>query len=54
MCGRFAQYESRDQYFDALGLTPDDILLIPNPSGVTTLRPELPYSCFIILTPTIT
>ena len=39
MCGRFAQYESRDQYFDALGLTPDDILFDPEPIGRYNVAP---------------
>ena len=39
MCGRFAQYESREQYFDALGLTPDDILFDPEPIGRYNVAP---------------
>jgi len=33
MCGRFAQYSSRDDYFDSLGLTPDEITFDPEPLG---------------------
>ncbi|KAA6094185.1 SOS response-associated peptidase, partial [Pantoea sp. B_10] len=25
MCGRFAQYSSRDDYFDALGIGPEEL-----------------------------
>jgi putative SOS response-associated peptidase YedK len=31
MCGRFAQYSSRGEYFDALCLTQDEITLDPEP-----------------------
>ena len=39
MCGRFAQYESRQEYFDALGLTPDDVLFDPAPLGRYNVAP---------------
>lgn len=39
MCGRFAQVESRDEYFDSLGLTPDDILFDPEPIGRYNVAP---------------
>jgi len=39
MCGRFAQTVSRDVYFDALDLTPDDILFDPVPIGRYNVAP---------------
>lgn len=31
MCGRFAQYSSRDDYFASLGMKPDEIIYDPEP-----------------------
>lgn len=39
MCGRFAQYSSRDDYFDALGLSPDEITFDPEPLGRFNVAP---------------
>ena len=39
MCGRFAQYSSRDDYFDSLGLTPDEIIFDPEPLGRFNVAP---------------
>ena len=39
MCGRFAQYSSRDEYFDALGLKPDEITYDPEPIGRYNVAP---------------
>ncbi len=39
MCGRFAQYSSRDDYFDSLGLTPDEITFDPEPLGRFNVAP---------------
>ncbi|MBK4772562.1 MAG: SOS response-associated peptidase [Pantoea sp. Morm] len=39
MCGRFAQYSSRDEYFDALGLKPDEITFDPEPIGRFNVAP---------------
>lgn len=39
MCGRFAQYSSRDNYFDALGLAPDEITFDPEPLGRFNVAP---------------
>ncbi|MGK3116295.1 SOS response-associated peptidase family protein [Candidatus Pantoea formicae] len=39
MCGRFAQYSSRDEYFESLGLTPEDILYDPEPIGRFNVAP---------------
>jgi len=39
MCGRFAQYNSRDEYFDALGLTPDEVIYDPEPIGRYNVAP---------------
>lgn len=33
MCGRFAQYSSRDDYFASLGMKPDEIIYDPEPIG---------------------
>jgi len=39
MCGRFAQYSSREEYFDALGLKPDEIIFDPEPIGRFNVAP---------------
>lgn len=39
MCGRFAQYSSRDEYFKALGLQPDEITFDPEPIGRYNVAP---------------
>ena len=39
MCGRFAQYSSRDEYFEALGLKPDEITYDPEPIGQYNVAP---------------
>lgn len=39
MCGRFAQYNSRDEYFDSLGLKPDEITFDPEPIGRFNVAP---------------
>lgn len=39
MCGRFAQYSSRDEYFDALGLKPDEITYDPEAIGRYNVAP---------------
>ncbi|NWA64107.1 SOS response-associated peptidase family protein [Pantoea sp. B9002] len=39
MCGRFAQYSSRDEYFDSLGLKPDEITFDPEPIGRFNVAP---------------
>jgi len=39
MCGRFAQYSSRDDYFDALGLSPDEITFDQEPVGRFNVAP---------------
>lgn len=39
MCGRFAQYSSRDDYFDSLGLKPDEITFDPEPIGRFNVAP---------------
>ena len=39
MCGRFAQYSSRDEYFESLGLTPEEILYDPEPIGRFNVAP---------------
>lgn len=39
MCGRFAQYSSRDDYFASLGLAPDDIQFDPQPIGRFNVAP---------------
>ncbi|MFL6616577.1 MAG: SOS response-associated peptidase family protein [Pantoea agglomerans] len=40
MCGRFAQYSSRDDYFDSLGLKPDEITFDPEPLGRFNVAPN--------------
>lgn len=39
MCGRFAQCSSRDEYFDSLGLKPDEITFDPEPIGRFNVAP---------------
>lgn len=39
MCGRFAQYSSRDEYFDALGLKSDEIIYDPEPIARFNVAP---------------
>lgn len=39
MCGRFAQYQSRDAYFDALGASDTDYLHDPEPIGRYNVAP---------------
>ncbi|HBH6890055.1 TPA: SOS response-associated peptidase family protein [Serratia marcescens] len=39
MCGRFAQYSSRDEYFKALGLKPEKITFDPEPIGRYNVAP---------------
>lgn len=39
MCGRFAQYSSRDEYFDSLDLKPDEITFDPEPIGRFNVAP---------------
>ncbi|XXN66732.1 SOS response-associated peptidase family protein (plasmid) [Enterobacter ludwigii] len=39
MCGRFTQYSSRDEYFDSLGLKPDEITFDPEPVGRFNVAP---------------
>lgn len=39
MCGRFAQYSSRDDYFMALGIAPDEIQYDPLPIGRYNVAP---------------
>lgn len=39
MCGRFAQYSSRDDYFDALELKADEIVYDPEPIGRFNVAP---------------
>ncbi|VTT28080.1 Gifsy-2 prophage protein [Klebsiella pneumoniae] len=39
MCGRFAQYSSRDEYFDSLGLKPDEVTFDPEPIGRFNVAP---------------
>ncbi len=39
MCGRFAQYQSRDMYFDALGVADSDYLHDPEPIGRYNVAP---------------
>lgn len=39
MCGRFAQYNSRDGYFDSPGLKPDEITFDPEPIGRFNVAP---------------
>jgi len=39
MCGRFAQYSSRDEYFEALGVKPDEIIYDPEPIGRFNVAP---------------
>ena len=39
MCGRFAQYQSRDVYFDALGVSDSDYLHDPEPIGRYNVAP---------------
>lgn len=39
MCGRFAQYRSRDDYFEAAGIRPDEILYDPEPIGRFNVAP---------------
>ncbi len=39
MCGRFAQYSSRDEYFKALGLKPDEITFDPEPIARYNVAP---------------
>lgn len=39
MCGRFAQYSSRNDYFDALGIPEDEIIYDPQPIGRYNVAP---------------
>lgn len=39
MCGRFAQYSSRDDYFHSLGLTSDEVTFDPTPIGRFNVSP---------------
>ncbi|KTR90477.1 SOS response-associated peptidase family protein [Pantoea dispersa] len=39
MCGRFAQYSSRDDYFEALGAGPDELTRDPEPVGRYNVAP---------------
>ena len=39
MCGRFAQYSSRDEYFDVLGLKSDEIIYDPEPIARFNVTP---------------
>lgn len=39
MCGRFAQYRSRDEYFDLLGLGDGEIIHDPEPVGRYNVAP---------------
>ncbi|WP_293797670.1 SOS response-associated peptidase family protein [uncultured Pantoea sp.] len=39
MCGRFAQYSSRDEYFESLGLKADEIQYDPEPIGRFNVAP---------------
>ncbi len=39
MCGRFAQYESRDVYFDALGVSNEEYIHDPEPVGHYNVAP---------------
>lgn len=39
MCGRFAQYQSRDVYFDALGIAESDYVHDPEPIGRYNVAP---------------
>ena len=39
MCGRFAQYSSRDEYFESLGLKPDELTFDPDPIGRFNVAP---------------
>lgn len=39
MCGRFAQYSSRDEYFESLDLKPDELTFDPEPIGRFNVAP---------------
>ena len=39
MCGRFAQYSSRDDYFDALGIGPEELTRDAEPIGRYNVAP---------------
>lgn len=39
MCGRFAQYSSRDDYFESIGLKTDEITFDPEPLGRYNVAP---------------
>lgn len=39
MCGRFVQSDSRDVYFEALNLSPNDVLFDPEPIGRFNVAP---------------
>lgn len=39
MCGRFAQYSSRDEYFEALGASPEELTRDPEPIGRYNVAP---------------
>nr|WP_323670639.1 SOS response-associated peptidase family protein [Erwinia billingiae] len=39
MCGRFAQYSSRDEYFESIGLKTDEITFDPEPLGRYNVAP---------------
>ncbi|MDT8849357.1 SOS response-associated peptidase family protein [Pantoea dispersa] len=39
MCGRFAQYSSRDDYFEALGAAPEELTRDPEPVGRYNVAP---------------
>ena len=39
MCGRFAQYSSRDDYFEALGADPEELTRDPEPVGRHNVAP---------------
>lgn len=46
MCGRFTQYNSREEYMAFLGEEAErDIPYDPEPSAATTLRPEPGCCC---------
>ena len=40
MCGRFAKYQSRDVYFDALGIAKSDYIHDPEPIGPNNVAPD--------------
>lgn len=44
MCGRFAQYSSRDDYFEAAGISPDELTFDAEPLGRYNVAPG---TCFL-------